>query len=207
MALTRTNRWLALWAAMAAIALIWSGSISARTQFFGDERASFQALPEADGEMCLFPSPAALQEEPKPPSIGEWAAAETQRFSADRMVQPFAGAGADICEVSAFAGAAGSAAQAQQRRPLPPYVGERAAEGIPREIHARQAVINRPPVRYLKDPYAAFSSISVNAENDMVIMTDENLFRIVEYSRRDNTPPNAPLTEPRRAIGGDQTRT
>jgi 6-phosphogluconolactonase (cycloisomerase 2 family) len=38
-------------------------------------------------------------------------------------------------------------------------------------------------------------------------MTDENLFRIVEYSRRDNTPPNAPLTEPRRAIGGDQTRT
>jgi hypothetical protein len=62
-------------------------------------------------------------------------------------------------------------------------------------------------VRYLKDPYAAFSSISVNAENDMVIMTDENLFRIVEYSRRDNTPANAPLTEPRRVIGGDQTRT
>jgi hypothetical protein len=86
-------------------------------------------------------------------------------------------------------------------------VGEKAAEGIPRTVHARSAVINRPPVRYLKDPYASFSSISVNAENDMVIMTDENLFRIVEYSRRDNTPRGAPLSEPRRAIGGDQTRT
>jgi hypothetical protein len=67
--------------------------------------------------------------------------------------------------------------------------------------------INRPAERYIKDPYAAWSSIAVNGENDMVVLTDENLFRIVEYSRRDNTPPNAPLTVPRRVIGGDKTRT
>jgi len=41
----------------------------------------------------------------------------------------------------------------------------------------------------------------------MVVMTDENLYRIVEYSRLDNTPPTARLTEPKRVIGGDQTRT
>jgi DNA-binding beta-propeller fold protein YncE len=115
--------------------------------------------------------------------------------------------GLDMCEVASFAAGSAAAAAQTQRPPLPPLVGERAAEGVPRTIHARSAVINRPPVRYLKDPYAAFSSISVNVENDMVIMTDENLFRIVEYSRRDNTPPGALLTEPRRVIGGDQTRT
>src|SRR5437879_3208297 len=41
----------------------------------------------------------------------------------------------------------------------------------------------------------------------MVVMTDENLFRVVEYSRLDNTPPKARFTEPKRFIGGDQTRT
>jgi DNA-binding beta-propeller fold protein YncE len=75
------------------------------------------------------------------------------------------------------------------------------------DARTRMGTINRPPARYLKDPYPAFSSIAVNAENDMVVVTDENLFRIVEYSRRDNTPPGAILTEPRRVIGGDQTRT
>jgi hypothetical protein len=201
MALKPENGWLAVSAALAAIVLIWSGSaedISARTQFFGADRMSFQAIPTPDGAMCEMPAhpavsaamaiDAAMSEQALPPPV-----------------EALLSGGGAICELPSYAGAAG-AAQAQ-RRPLPPLVGERAAEGIPRIIRARSAVINRPPVRYLKDPYAAFSSISVNAENDMVIMTDENLFRIVEYSRRDNTPANVPLTEPRRVIGGDQTRT
>ena len=41
----------------------------------------------------------------------------------------------------------------------------------------------------------------------MVMVTDENLFRIVEYSRRDNTPANVAITEPRRVIGGPDTKT
>ena len=214
MALRRTERWLGVSAALTAIALIWSGSaadISARTQLFGTDRMSFQPLPSADGEMCLFPDVAARMAAaaPEQQPSAEWEWARTQFTGTGRTVSlpPLAGTGGNICEVPSYAAGAGAVGAQQARRPLPPSVGERAAEGIPRTITARSAVINRPPVRYLKDPYAAFSSISVNVENDMVIMTDENLFRIVEYSRRDNTPANAPLTEPRRVIGGDQTRT
>jgi DNA-binding beta-propeller fold protein YncE len=79
--------------------------------------------------------------------------------------------------------------------------------GTPYQGRTRAAQINKPPARYIKDPYAAWSSIAVNAENDMVILTDENLFRIVEYSRQDHTPPGAPLTVPRRVIGGQRTYT
>jgi DNA-binding beta-propeller fold protein YncE len=41
----------------------------------------------------------------------------------------------------------------------------------------------------------------------MVVVTDENLFRILEYGRLDHTPPNAAMTEPRRWIGGTETNT
>jgi DNA-binding beta-propeller fold protein YncE len=201
-------------AAIGAIALIWSGStegISARTRVFGDDRMSFQPLPNADGEMCVLPPysarMAAAVPEPQPSAEWEWARTQFTGTSRIGSLPPAASTVGEICEVPSFAAGAGAAGAQAQRRPLPPLVGERAAESVPRTITARSAVINRPPVRYLKDPYAAFSSIAVNVENDMVIMTDENLFRILEYSRRDNTPPGAPLTEPRRAIGGDQTRT
>jgi DNA-binding beta-propeller fold protein YncE len=140
---------------------------------------------------------------------GEDISARTRFIGTDRMVsfQPLPNTDGDTCEVPSYADDSAAMAMQEPRRPLPPSVGERAAEGIPRTIHARSAVINRPPVRYLKDPYAAWSSIAVNAENDMVVMTDENLFRIVEYSRRDNTPSGALMSEPRRVITGDQTRT
>ena len=199
MALKRKGGWLAFSAALAAITLIWSGSadISARTQYFGPDRMTYQPIPGADGMMCEMPG------------YAEPAAAvmDTVREPLPPAVEALLSGGNNICEVPSNALGAAGASQQAPRRPLPPSVGERAAVGIPRIVTARSAVINRPPVRYLKDPYAAFSSIAVNAENDMVIMTDENLFRIVEYSRRDNTPAGAALTEPRRVIGGDQTRT
>jgi hypothetical protein len=206
MALKRKGGYFAFSAALAAIAIIWSGStdnVSARTQYFGADRMSFEPIPGADGAMCEMPAHPAIE--------AAMAIQEAQAASLPPPVEALLSGGGNICELPSYAsaGAAGSAraSQAAQKRPLPPSVGERAAVGIPHIVTARSAVINRPPVRYLKDPYAAFSSISVNAENDMVIMTDENLFRIVEYSRRDNTPANAQLTEPRRVIGGDQTRT
>ena len=40
----------------------------------------------------------------------------------------------------------------------------------------------------------------------MLVVTDENLYRILEYDRRDNTPPEARLTEPKRVISGPDTR-
>ena len=74
------------------------------------------------------------------------------------------------------------------------------------EVRTRDGNIDKKPARYIKDPNPAWSSIAVNAEHDMVVMTDENLFRVVEYSRLDNTPPKARFTEPKRIISGDQTR-
>ena len=75
------------------------------------------------------------------------------------------------------------------------------------QVRTRAGNVDKKPSRFIKDPNPAWSSIAVNAENNMVVMTDENLFRIVEYSRLDNTPPTARFTEPKRFIGGDQTRT
>jgi DNA-binding beta-propeller fold protein YncE len=93
----------------------------------------------------------------------------------------------------------------------------RLAAAVPQEVRSRIAGafqvrtragnVDKKPARYIKDPNPAWSSIAVNPENNMVVMTDENLYRIVEYSRLDNTPPTARFTEPKRIIGGDETRT
>src|SRR5207247_277040 len=96
--------------------------------------------------------------------------------------------------------AAEAAAEAPQEAPAP-------GAGTAYQARTRAGTINRKPVRYLKDPYPAFSAIAVNAENDMVMVTDENLFRVVEYSRRDNTPATSQITEPRRVIAGPDTKT
>ena len=67
-------------------------------------------------------------------------------------------------------------------------------------------VIERPPLRFIRDPNPAFSAVAVNSEHNMLVVTDENLFQILEYDSRDNTPPQARFTEPRRVISGTSTR-
>jgi DNA-binding beta-propeller fold protein YncE len=109
-----------------------------------------------------------------------------------------------VCAVPQRASFA-EATQAGQAPAAPEHIV--GGPGTAYQARTRSGQINRPALRYLKDPYAAWSAIAVNAENDMVIAIDENLFRIVEYSRKDNTPPGAPLTVPRRVIGGDDTHT
>lgn len=64
---------------------------------------------------------------------------------------------------------------------------------------------NRKPLRVIRDPYATYSAVAVNPEHDMVVLTDENLFRIMEYSRLANTTSQDAITEPRRVIGGLKT--
>ena len=58
----------------------------------------------------------------------------------------------------------------------------------------------------IKDPYPSFSAVAVNPEENMLVVTDENMFQIMEYDRRDNTPPRARLTEPKRVISGPDTK-
>ena len=65
--------------------------------------------------------------------------------------------------------------------------------------------IERAPQRMIKDQYPSFSAVAINAEDNMLVVTDENLFQILEYDRRDNTPPQARLTEPKRVISGTNT--
>ncbi len=75
-----------------------------------------------------------------------------------------------------------------------------------RELVRESVDLNRSPLRVLKDANPTFSAIAVEPESNMLVMTDENLFQIMEYDRRDNTPPQARMTEPKRIIGGTLTK-
>ena len=67
---------------------------------------------------------------------------------------------------------------------------------------ARKAeVANRKPLRIIRDRYALFSAVAVDAERNEVVLQDENMFRTLVYDRTTNTPPNAALSEPKRIIG------
>ncbi|OFW00017.1 MAG: hypothetical protein A3H94_04580 [Acidobacteria bacterium RIFCSPLOWO2_02_FULL_60_20] len=62
------------------------------------------------------------------------------------------------------------------------------------------------PIRWIRDPYAAYSSVAVDPINNEVVMTDENLFQILVYDRTANTPPSAKMTEPKRILAGLHTK-
>ena len=70
----------------------------------------------------------------------------------------------------------------------------------------RAEASQRKPLRVIQDPYAAFSPVAVDVKNEEVVLTDENNFRIMVYDRQTNTPPKANMSEPKRTIGGSQTK-
>jgi DNA-binding beta-propeller fold protein YncE len=69
----------------------------------------------------------------------------------------------------------------------------------------KPVLIERPPLRMIKDSNPSFSSVAVNSDNNMLVVTDENLFQVLEYDRRENTPSTARFTEPKRVISGPNT--
>jgi hypothetical protein len=182
-------------AALAVSSLLWSGVLSARTRTIGPDRiVSFESLP--DDEVCVMPG---MESESLPAAI----ASIEKRLPQNNGL---------VCALPSPASPAAFARPAAAPALTPAAVAEAAQEviagaGTAYEARTRQGQINKKPARYLKDPYPAWSAIAVNADNDMVMVTDENLFRIVEYSRRDNTPANTQITEPRRVIGGPDTKT
>lgn len=104
--------------------------------------------------------------------------------------EPFAEQG-DMClfpgaAPAAFAAAQGAAGGAQENRPI---------------------YLDRAAARVIKDPWAAWSAIAVNPENNMVVVTDENMHRIAEFNRLDRTPAAVEATTPRRVIEGVNTET
>src|SRR3989442_12878815 len=64
----------------------------------------------------------------------------------------------------------------------------------------------RPPLRFIKDPNPSFSAVAVDSDSNMLVVSDENMFRIMEYDRRESTPPQARFTEPKRIISGTNTK-
>ena len=180
MALKCKGSLLIISAGLATVALIWSSgsqAASTRTRTIGSDRiVSVELLPEGNAEVCPFPGDTSL------------------------------GLAAAIVSMESLPEWNGD------RYPVSTRTALNLAAAVPQQagsgVAAAQATrnVDRKPARYIKDPWPAWSSVAVNAENDMLVMTDENLFRIVEYSRLDNTPAAAPLTEPRRVIGGPSTR-
>jgi len=64
----------------------------------------------------------------------------------------------------------------------------------------------RAPVRVIRDTYATYSAIAVDAKTNEVFLQDENLFGIKVFNRMDNTPKSAVFTEPKRMFGGSNTK-
>ena len=70
----------------------------------------------------------------------------------------------------------------------------------------RPVVLQRAPLRFIKDPNPSFSGVAVDSDHNMLVVTDENLFQILEYDNHENTPTKARFSEPKRVISGTNTR-
>jgi hypothetical protein len=70
---------------------------------------------------------------------------------------------------------------------------------------AATADVVRPPVRNILDTDPIYSAVTVDTRLNEVYLQDPNTWSIRVFGRLDNTPPDAPRTEPRRVIGGPKT--
>jgi hypothetical protein len=132
---------------------------------------SFESLPEPNAELCTMPG---IESESLPAAI---VAMEKLPAQGTNLVCALPTA-ATTASASPLAASAAPAA-------APPLAVQEVTAGVGTSYQARTraGLINKKAARYLKDPGPAWSAIAVNAENDMVVVTDENLFRIVELWR------------------------
>lgn len=65
---------------------------------------------------------------------------------------------------------------------------------------------DREPLRVIRDTYPTYSAIAVDTNSDELYLQDENLFGLKVFNRLDNTSPTAAFTEPKRIVGGIQTK-
>jgi DNA-binding beta-propeller fold protein YncE len=66
--------------------------------------------------------------------------------------------------------------------------------------------LKRAPARVIKDSHSSFSAVTVDVARDEIILQDENNAQIMVYGRQENTAPRAALSEPKRIIGGSNTK-
>ncbi len=130
---------------------------------------------------------------------------QTKVIGSERLVSidPLPDAGGEICEPV-------PATDPANREAVLMAALEQRQDARAASVEARNAATQDrsklKPVRWIHDPYAAFSSVAVDPINNEVVMTDENLFQILVYNRTTTTPPTARLTEPKRIIAGLKTK-
>ncbi|MBI4444154.1 MAG: hypothetical protein HY649_12380 [Acidobacteria bacterium] len=71
---------------------------------------------------------------------------------------------------------------------------------------APSVVVEREPLRVIRDPFPTYSAVAVDLVNNEIVLQDENLFQIMVYDREASTPPTATMTEPKRIIGGPDSK-
>lgn len=120
-------------------------------------------------------------------------------------VEPLPPMNGPLCEWLPVSLSAGSWNALEQRRPSPQPSGSPHPPAYPPPTEKAE-VQKRLPLRVIRDPYPAFSSVAVDPDRDEVVFTDENLFQVLVYDRIANTPAGATITEPKRIIGGLNTK-
>src|SRR5712691_10455834 len=78
---------------------------------------------------------------------------------------------------------------------------------LAQQTERKPIILQRAPLRFIKDPNPSFSGVAVDSDHNMLVVTDENLFQILEYDNHENTPAKAKFSEPKRVISGTATRT
>ena len=78
--------------------------------------------------------------------------------------------------------------------------------GSANEQRPDSELMDRAPVRVIKDSYPTYSGVAVDLAHNEIVLQDENLFQILVFDRLANTPPTASITEPKRVIGGKNTK-
>ncbi len=107
-------------------------------------------------------------------------------------VTPMPTTGGEMCEWMPASASASMSAAMMQSAP---------AGGGAASVH-----LDRAPIRELKDTYPTYSAIAQDARSGDIFMQDENLFGIRVFDRMTNTPPNAAFSEPKRYLGGHNTK-
>jgi len=134
--------------------------------------------------------------------IGQAAVAQSAGQSGEPQlvsVAPLPQPDGEMCQWAPAAASATMAEMLLQERMASARAPMAAADTAPTDL-------DRPPVRSIRDPNPSFSAIAVEPKSNMLVVTDENLFRVLEYNRTDSTPPSAKMTEPKRIIGGTMTK-
>ena len=113
-------------------------------------------------------------------------------------VEPLPGTGEEMCPWVPASSEAPLAAFLEQEKAA-------ARAGSPADADS-SIMLERPPVRSIRDSFPTYSAVAVDSKNKEIVLQDENLFQIMVYDRMANTPAKATMTEPKRVISGPEPK-